>query len=218
MKTSMQNINLQPQPAPHYYLAYGSNLHKGQMAHRCPTAQPIGTIVVPGYQLMFRGGTKSAVATIEPVDSLKDTSAASSKPAGFNPEQTSVPTQDKSVPAAIWAIQPSDERSLDVYEGYPFFYRKETLEVELNGRMIQAMAYVMNDGHPVNLPSRQYLDTIAVARHIDHLIIQLDIRQGALDKFVDLNKLRVYRRAYVRKNIFVQMKLRLFQWHMRNGS
>ena len=43
------------------YLAYGSNLHIGQMQRRCPTAEVLGTSTLHGYRLVFNG-----VATIEP--------------------------------------------------------------------------------------------------------------------------------------------------------
>ena len=43
------------------YLAYGSNLHIGQMQRRCPTAEVLGTSTLQGYRLVFNG-----VATIEP--------------------------------------------------------------------------------------------------------------------------------------------------------
>ena len=49
-----------------FYLAYGSNLNLEQMAHRCPTAKPIGTAVLKDYQLLFRGGHGGSVATVEP--------------------------------------------------------------------------------------------------------------------------------------------------------
>lgn len=38
------------------------------------------------------------------------------------------------MPVLLWKIRPQDELSLNRYEGYPNFYRKEMFEVELNGR------------------------------------------------------------------------------------
>jgi len=49
------------------YIAYGSNLNLTQMAFRCPTAKPVGSAMLKGWQLTFRG-----VATLEP-DSLAET-------------------------------------------------------------------------------------------------------------------------------------------------
>ncbi len=61
----------------------------------------------------------------------------------------------------LWKIRPQDELSLDRYEGYPNFYRKEMLEVELNGKSVNAMVYIMNDGREFGAPSDFYLHTIA---------------------------------------------------------
>lgn len=117
------------------YIAYGSNLNLPQMAYRCPTATIVGTSQIKDYELFFRGSRRSAVATVEPL-------------AGSN------------VPVLLWKIRPQDELALDRYEGYPSFYRKELFPVELGGRTVNAMVYVMNDGHPLGAPSDYYLNTI----------------------------------------------------------
>ena len=44
----------------------------------------------------------------------------------------------------IFEIDELDEKSLDRYEGYPTHYFKEDIEVELNGKSIKAMVYIMN--------------------------------------------------------------------------
>ena len=118
-----------------FYIAYGSNLNLEQMARRCPAAEVVKAVYLHNYRLMFRGkGT--AVATIEKQKGSK-------------------------VPILIWQLQPSDEHSLDIYEGYPHLYRKETLRMTVNGRRIHAMAYIMNESlHPYGTPSRSYFDTI----------------------------------------------------------
>ena len=66
------------------YIAYGSNLNQGQMAWRCPTARYVGTGMIEGYELKFKGRPNGAYATIDP------------KKGG-------------TVPVAIWEIQPYDE-------------------------------------------------------------------------------------------------------------
>ena len=96
------------------YLAYGSNLHIGQMQRRCPTAEVLGTSTLHGYRLVFNG-----VATI-------------------------APDPDRSVPVLLWDIKPADEIPLDRYEGYPHLYRREVVQVELNGKTVNAMVYIMN--------------------------------------------------------------------------
>lgn len=117
------------------YIAYGSNLNLPQMAFRCPTAKVVGASEIKGYELLFRGGRKGAVATVEPLEG-------------------------SSVPVLLWKIRPDDEQALDRYEGYPHFYRKEMMEVELNEKAVPGMAYVMNGGHELGAPSDFYLNTI----------------------------------------------------------
>ena len=81
------------------YIAYGSNLNLLQMAFRCPTAEIAGKSELKGYELLFRGGRKGAVATVEPRDG-------------------------GSVPVLLWKIREADEEALDRYEGYPHFYEE----------------------------------------------------------------------------------------------
>ena len=69
--------------------------------------------------------------------------------------------QGSKVPILIWRLQPNDEHNLDIYEGYPHLYRKEMLKVTVDGKRVQAMAYIMNKRlHPYGTPSRSYFDTI----------------------------------------------------------
>ena len=117
-----------------YYIAYGSNLNIRQMEHRCPDAKIVGSTELPGYRLAFRGH-RAGVLTIEP-------------------------DPDGVVPVGIWAISSEDEFSLDIYEGFPRLYRKETFTVSLNGKSIKAIVYIMNEGRPISRPSGYYLQTV----------------------------------------------------------
>ena len=49
-----------------YYLAYGSNLNRKQMQMRCPGAKVIGTALLEGYELLFKGSKTGFYLTIEP--------------------------------------------------------------------------------------------------------------------------------------------------------
>jgi hypothetical protein len=118
-----------------YYLAYGSNMNIHQMLRRCPMAKVVGSVMLEGYELLVRGGDGSAVATIEP-------------------------KVGSSVPCALWLIAQSDEAALDVYEGFPCFYRKEMVTVQFGRRKMRVMAYVMNGGHELGKPSAYYFRTI----------------------------------------------------------
>lgn len=117
------------------YIAYGSNLNLGQMARRCPTAKVIGKGEIKDHELLFRGHSMSAVATVEP-------------------------KAGSSVPVLIWEIGPEDERNLDMYEGYPRLYGKACLEVQTEDGCDSIMAYTMNEGHEIGKPSSYYLETI----------------------------------------------------------
>lgn len=117
------------------YCAYGSNMNLQQMSYRCPHAKIIGTGIIKGYELLFRGGDGNAVATIEP-------------------------RIRSSVSAVLFEITPTCEKNLDIYEGFPRLYRKKLVTVELNnGRKMRAMAYVINYGK-IGLPSPYYYNVI----------------------------------------------------------
>ena len=120
------------------YLAYGSNLNLEQMGERCPDAAVIGTTTLRDYQLLFRGNRHSGVATIER-------------------------KRGSSVPVLLWQITERCEKALDRYEGH--LYRKKKLMVNLDGDELVAMAYVMNEGPPLAMPSSYYYATILDGYH-----------------------------------------------------
>ena len=117
------------------YIAYGSNLNKEQMARRCPTARYVGTGMVEGYELKFKGRPEGAYATIDP------------KKGG-------------TVPVAIWEIQPYDEFRLHQYEGYPNHYFTKNIPVKIGNHEVTGMVYIMNLRAQANLPSDKYYDTV----------------------------------------------------------
>ena len=122
-------------PKRRLYIAYGSNLNLKQMKMRCPTATVVGKTVLRNYQLLFRGGSIGAVATVER-------------------------HKGGQVPVLVWDIKPKDEHALDIYEGWPRLYRKESVRVTLNGKQIRVMIYIMNDGHSLGRPGNGYYNTI----------------------------------------------------------
>ena len=123
-----------------YYIAYGSNLNVGQMKYRCPKAKIVGTAVLENNTLYFRGSKTGSYLTIEPEIGA-------------------------SVPVAIWEITPTDELSLDRYEGYPTFYYKYNYTLDVtridngNTEKLDCFAYVMRNDAPVGLPTLQYVQT-----------------------------------------------------------
>lgn len=117
------------------YLAYGSNINIEQMNRRCPTAKFLGKTKLKGWKLEFRGMGSNCHATI-------------------------APHEGSDVLALLWELEMDDERSLDIYEGYPRYYLKETVKAELSGELIEAMAYVMAEGYSLGKPSYTYYNII----------------------------------------------------------
>ena len=102
-----------------FYIAYGSNLSREQMAFRTPDAEIVGTAVLKGWRLLFR-----QYATIK-------------KNSKFE------------TPVLVWKISEQDEKNLDRYEGFPRFYLKKNLKVNVTGLdgedlgEMTAMVYIM---------------------------------------------------------------------------
>lgn len=62
---------------------------------------------------------------------------------------------------ALWEISASDEKNLDRYEGFPYLYRKENIDVLMSdGSTVTGMVYLMNHGQPT-YPSDYYYNVIA---------------------------------------------------------
>lgn len=129
-----------------YYIAYGSNLHVAQMQRRCPGAVAVGTAMLQGWRLAFRGSKTGAYLTI-------------------------IPDGESEVPVGIWKIDAEHERALDRYEGYPTFYQKKTIRLRMrllhpterfSCRTINAMVYVMDPRCVPGEPSQLYVQTCAV--------------------------------------------------------
>ncbi len=115
------------------YFAYGSNLNLEQMEYRCPDAKVVGPVTLDNYELLFRG-----CATI-------------------------APREGSTVHGLLWEITPQCEQALNVYEGYPSFYDKEPVTVQMqSGEKVTVMAYIMTDRYKDQpaLPSPSYYNGI----------------------------------------------------------
>ena len=98
-----------------FYFAYGSNLHPGRMATRCPAAKYLGPAKLPNYRLVERLN-----ADIEyDVGSW--------------------------VYGGLYAITPEDLTRLDAFEGYPKAYRRLSLEVVYRQISSFAITYEMTE-------------------------------------------------------------------------
>ena len=119
------------------YIAYGSNLNVEQMSFRCPDATVYATGTIENYRLAFtHAGGSGSYLTIE-------------KSAG------------DSVPVVVWEVSERDEKSLDRYEGFPTFYRKEVIPVLIDGETdTECFAYLMN-AREYGIPTSFYVNTCA---------------------------------------------------------
>lgn len=120
------------------YIAYGSNLHCGQMKMRCPGSRAIGTAVIEDYRLAFRGSGTGAYLTIEPC-------------------------KDGKVPVGIYTVTAEDEQALDRYEGFPRFYYKKDMTLTVtairSGKQTRkkAFVYIMDERRSRGIPSELYM-------------------------------------------------------------
>ncbi|MGB4243657.1 MAG: gamma-glutamylcyclotransferase family protein [Dethiobacteria bacterium] len=121
---------LRPNKPP--YIAYGSNMDKGQMEARCPGARILGAAYLENWEL-----TLPHFANIER-------------------------RKGKKTPALVWEITKEHESSLDRCEGYPFAYDKIDIIVNIDGRLISAMAYAMTPEYKKRKrePRRGYVEQI----------------------------------------------------------
>ena len=62
------------------------------------------------------------------------------------------PKEGGEVPVGIWKITEEHEKALDRYEGFPKFYIKQYFDI--------GTAYVMTEGHPLQVPSDFYFYTV----------------------------------------------------------
>jgi hypothetical protein len=73
--------------------------------------------------------------------------------------------EGSSVPVLVWKITEYDEARLDRYEGYPTFYYKDTMNVEVFSLLgdvslgrVDAIIYIMHEERKLGLPSLHYYE------------------------------------------------------------
>ena len=115
------------------YVAYGSNMNLEQMAYRCPNSYVVCNGELHGWKLVFN----------------------------FHADVIKGKKKDI-VPVVVWSIADSDWDMLDMYEGFPSYYVKETVDVILdNGKKEKAVVYVMADNRKgIHPPASSYFNCI----------------------------------------------------------
>jgi gamma-glutamylcyclotransferase len=131
------------------YFAYGSNLDRGQMRSRCPSALRVGPATLHGYALAFAGYSSvwnGAVASV-----VRDSSRV--------------------VPGVLYAITREDLARLDRFEGVPRAYERVRREVlSANGTRRRVNLYRQPEDYLVlGPPGWRYLKQISAAYRRERL-------------------------------------------------
>jgi hypothetical protein len=136
------------------YFAFGSNLSTGQMLQRCPSSVPVGLGYLPGWKWIINERGYANIVQVDttgspvkgqgcdiPMDGTGESSADKGKGKQTEDSDSDVEVQKftTGVYGLVYLLPPQDETSLDGYEGVPWAYQKEKLEVEMvpSGSMLQ---------------------------------------------------------------------------------
>lgn len=116
------------------YIAYGSNMSLEQMDYRCPNSYVVCNGKLKGWKLVFN----------------------------YHADVIKTDNENDFVPVVAWNIADCDWARLDMYEGYPSYYVKETVNVILdNGKIEKAVVYVMAENRKgIYPPEQNYFDGI----------------------------------------------------------
>jgi gamma-glutamylcyclotransferase len=138
----------------HLYFAYGANTNLDSMAHRCPAALDLGPATLPNHYYRF-----SRHADV-------------------------VPSQNQSVEGVLWDITDDCLAALDLFEGYPDYYDRKTVQVMHRGQLCDALVYFMQPGLNLESPSTGYLKMV-MQGFAEHNIPTTQINQAlaAADRY-----------------------------------
>jgi gamma-glutamylcyclotransferase (GGCT)/AIG2-like uncharacterized protein YtfP len=112
------------------YWAYGMNTNIAEMARRCPTAVCLGAAWINNYEFVFR----THADIVESPGSI--------------------------CYGVLWDITPADLKSLDALEGYPYYYNRFRVRVNLGDHFVYALTYQMTDQTYIQEPGSGYLEMV----------------------------------------------------------
>lgn len=100
------------------YFAYGSNMSRGPMRQRCPTAQEAGMAILRDHRFVIMANGYASV----------------------------VPAKGEDVHGILWRVRPRDLAALDAYEDVAGgLYRKAVLPVLQEDHALEALVYLGNE-------------------------------------------------------------------------
>jgi gamma-glutamylcyclotransferase (GGCT)/AIG2-like uncharacterized protein YtfP len=112
------------------YFAYGMNTNLDSMRTRCPEAECLGPAELVDYQLEFAHHCNVK------------------------------PGPGSQVPGLLWSITERDLDSLDITEGYPYYYTREGAVVEHAGETKLAIVYTMTGATKPSPPGEMYWNLV----------------------------------------------------------
>jgi gamma-glutamylcyclotransferase (GGCT)/AIG2-like uncharacterized protein YtfP len=112
------------------YFAYGMNTNLEQMSGRCPGAVSLGPAWINDYEFVFR--THADIAR----------------------------SPGSICYGVLWDITPAHLKALDALEGYPYYYTRFRVRVNLGDRFVYALTYQMNDQTYIQEPGAGYLEMV----------------------------------------------------------
>jgi gamma-glutamylcyclotransferase len=121
--TSLSNPTMANHKNSTVYFGYGSNLWRHQMEQRCPHSEFQGVARLNDYKWLIN---ERGYANVVQIPHHKADSSLSS-------HVQSIPAPkvyEDEVWGLVYTLQPTDEERLDLNEGVPFAYTKETLECD----------------------------------------------------------------------------------------
>jgi gamma-glutamylcyclotransferase (GGCT)/AIG2-like uncharacterized protein YtfP len=119
------------------YFAYGSNMSRGPMRQRCPTAQDAGRAILRGYRFVIMASGYASV----------------------------VPAAGQDVHGLLWRIGPRDLAALDDYEDIAGgLYRQAMLPVLRDGKTVEALVYLGCETREGRPRAAYIADVVAAAR------------------------------------------------------
>lgn len=110
--------------------AYGMNTNIKSMKIRCPDAKLLGKATLSDYR--FRFATHADV----------------------------IPSKKSKVEGVLWEITDICLESLDMCEGYPFYYDRILVPVSFTDTIVESYVYVMQPGSGESMPSESYLNLV----------------------------------------------------------
>jgi gamma-glutamylcyclotransferase (GGCT)/AIG2-like uncharacterized protein YtfP len=112
------------------YFSYGMNTNLDQMASRCPGATSLGPAWIDDYEFVFR--THADIAR----------------------------SPGSICYGVLWDITPAHLKALDALEGYPYYYTRFRVRVNLGDQSVYALTYQMNDQSRIQEPGPGYLEMV----------------------------------------------------------